>query len=112
MLGGSGNGALSQDNTVRIITSNGIRYEGKLYEINPIEKTIALQNVVSYGSEDRRSDKFIPPTLKPIECVVFSAKDIKDLSVLSKEEMSKSNPVSSNEQKKSPEAPKRKESGE
>jgi Scd6-like Sm domain len=34
--------ALSQDNRIRIITNAGIRYEGRLYAINPQERTIAL----------------------------------------------------------------------
>jgi hypothetical protein len=49
-------GSLTQDNRIRIITNAGIRYEGKLYEINQKERTIALQDVASFGSEDRRSD--------------------------------------------------------
>lgn len=49
-------GSLTQDNRIRIITNSGIRYEGKLYEINQKERTIALQDVASFGSEDRRSD--------------------------------------------------------
>lgn len=80
-------GSLTQDNRIRIITNAGIRYEGKLYEINQKERTIALQDVASFGSEDRRSDQIIPPMQVRYECIVFDAADIKDIRVLSKEEV-------------------------
>lgn len=92
-------GAMSSDNRIRIITNAGIRYEGRLYEINPKERTIALQDVTSFGSEDRRKDQVIPPMQVKYECIVFDAADIKDIRVLTKEETEKYE-VKSNEKTK------------
>lgn len=70
------------DAKVRIITKSEIRYEGTLYQINSGEKTVALKDVVSYGSEDRCKDKFVPPGEVVYEFIVFKGCEIKDLVVL------------------------------
>lgn len=74
------------DSKVRIITKNDIRYEGTLYQINSNEKTIALKDVVSYGTEDRTTKKSIPPSDFIYEIIVFRSCEIKNLIVLKKEE--------------------------
>lgn len=88
------------DSRVRIITKNDIRYEGTLYQINSNEKTIALKEVVSYGTEDRTTEKSIPPSDFIYEIIVFRSCEIKNLIVLKKEEDSKNNEeVTENNQK-------------
>jgi protein LSM14 len=70
------------ESKVRIITKNDIRYEGTLYQINSQEKTIALKDVVSFGTEDRVTEKFIPPSDFIYEIIVFRSCEIKNLIVL------------------------------
>lgn len=74
------------DAKVRIITNSDIRYEGTLYKINATEKTIALKDVTSFGTEDRRTDRVIPPSSLIYEYIVFRSVEIKDLIVLKNNE--------------------------
>lgn len=64
---------------IRIITNADIRYEGTLFNVNAAEKTISLKEVTAFGTEDRRSDTFIPPSSKVYDCVIFRSCEIKDL---------------------------------
>ncbi|KAJ5731862.1 Lsm14 N-terminal [Penicillium malachiteum] len=52
-----------------LISKSDIRYVGTLHEINPEASTIALENVMSYGTEGRRGDgtDVPPPTLSTKE---------------------------------------------
>ena len=88
MLGGAQASAL-KDKRIRIITVSEIRYEGTLYQINKKDKTIALKNVVAFGTEDRRVDQVIPPSQNVYELIIFKASHIKDITVLSQEEENK-----------------------
>jgi protein LSM14 len=81
--------ALLKDKRIRIITISEIRYEGTLYQINTKDKTIALKNVVAFGTEDRRADQVIPPSQNVYELIIFKASHIKDINVLSQEEENK-----------------------
>lgn len=82
----SSQAALLKDKRIRIITISEIRYEGILYQINTKDKTIALKNVVAFGTEDRRADQVIPPSQNVYELIIFKASHIKDINVLSQEE--------------------------
>ena len=42
-----------QTNKIQIITTNQIRYVGKLHNINKAEKSVELRNITCYGTEDR-----------------------------------------------------------
>eukprot|EP01133_Synstelium_polycarpum_P008381 gene8381-9851_t len=64
-----------------LVTKKQIRYEGVLYTIDPIDNTIALKNVKSYGTEDRRDGAFIPPSTEVFDFIVFKSSDISDLNV-------------------------------
>ncbi|CBF88243.1 putative G2/M phase checkpoint control protein Sum2 [Aspergillus nidulans FGSC A4] len=66
-----------------LISKSDIRYVGTLHEINPEASTIALQNVVSYGTEGRRGnpDEELPPSSSVYEYIVFRGSDVKDISV-------------------------------
>lgn len=57
------------------------RYVGILHEINPEQSTIALEEVFSYGTEDRAKDNFVPPTPQKYEYIVFRGSDVKDIKV-------------------------------
>lgn len=70
------------DAKVRIITNSDIRFEGTLYKINASEKTIALKDVTSFGTEDRRAERAVPPSSLVYEYLVFRSVEIKDLIVL------------------------------
>lgn len=58
-------------------------YVGTLHEINPEASTIALENVVSFGTEGRRGNpaEDIPPSASVYEYIVFRGSDVKDISV-------------------------------
>ena len=57
-------------------------YVGTLHEINPEASTIALENVVSHGTEGRRGDpaEEIAPSTSVYEYIVFRGSDVKDIS--------------------------------
>lgn len=73
------------DNKIQIITNSEIRYRGRLYQVNPMDKTIALRDVISFGTEDRRTDRVIPPVQTVYDCIVFRSVDIKELEVVANE---------------------------
>lgn len=60
-----------------------LRYVGTLNEINPEASTIALENVVSHGTEGRRGNPIqeIPPSANVYEYIVFRGSDVKDITV-------------------------------
>ena len=68
---------------VHLTNPPGCSYVGTLHEINPEASTIALENVVSFGTEGRRgnpSDE-LPPAPNIYEYIVFRGSDVKDISV-------------------------------
>ncbi|KIX99377.1 uncharacterized protein Z520_04953 [Fonsecaea multimorphosa CBS 102226] len=64
-----------------LISKSEIRYVGTLHEINPEQSTIALENVFSFGTEDRKVDKFIPPSQQKYGFIVFRGSDVKDIKI-------------------------------
>ncbi|KAL4790039.1 Scd6-like Sm domain-containing protein [Aspergillus venezuelensis] len=66
-----------------LISKSDIRYVGTLHEINPEASTIALQNVVSFGTEGRRGNpaEELPPSSSVYEYIVFRGSDVKDISI-------------------------------
>ncbi|PLB42773.1 hypothetical protein P170DRAFT_451614 [Aspergillus steynii IBT 23096] len=71
-----------------LISKSDIRYVGTLHEINPEASTIALENVVSFGTEGRRGNpaEEIPPSSSIYEYIVFRGSDVKDISVAEEKE--------------------------
>ncbi|XP_055352414.1 protein LSM14 homolog car-1-like isoform X2 [Paramacrobiotus metropolitanus] len=67
---------------ISIISNSNIRYEGILYAYNEQNATISLQNVRSFGSEDRLPlEKAVQPPKDLFEYIIFRVTDIKDLEV-------------------------------
>jgi Scd6-like Sm domain len=66
-------------------------YVGTLVEINSENSTVALENVMSYGTESRRTgEEFFPPSSSLYDYIVFKGKDVKDLRI--EEETKESSP--------------------
>lgn len=65
---------------------------GTLYEIKPEEGTIALEDVVSYGTEDRPSQTFVPPSNQRFDFIKFKGQDVKDIKSIEESEAPKPEP--------------------
>ncbi|BCR86361.1 putative G2/M phase checkpoint control protein Sum2 [Aspergillus chevalieri] len=78
-----------------LISKSDIRYVGTLHEINPEASTIALENVVSFGTEGRRGNpaEEIPPSASVYEYIVFRGSDVKDISVAEEKENTQPEPA-------------------
>ncbi|KAH9515611.1 Protein LSM14 A [Bulinus truncatus] len=66
---------------ISLISKAEIRYEGTLYTIDPVEATVALAKVRSFGTEDRPTDRPLPARNEIFEFIIFRGHDIKDLHV-------------------------------
>ncbi|KAL8943783.1 MAG: hypothetical protein Q9211_000866 [Gyalolechia sp. 1 TL-2023] len=61
--------------------SEFIGYVGTLHEINSDNSTVALENVVSWGTEGRDPENEVPPSDTVYEYIVFRGSDVKDLRI-------------------------------
>ncbi|ETN36622.1 uncharacterized protein HMPREF1541_08900 [Cyphellophora europaea CBS 101466] len=75
-----------------LISKSEIRYVGTLHQINPEEATIALEDVLSYGTESRRVENFVPPSQQKFDFIVFRGSDVKDIKVVEEEESKQPTP--------------------
>ncbi|XP_039967319.1 protein LSM14 homolog B isoform X4 [Bactrocera neohumeralis] len=67
---------------ISLISKADIRYEGRLYTVDPQECTIALSNVRSFGTEDRETQFQIAPQSQIYDYILFRGSDIKDIRVV------------------------------
>ncbi|KAI3380942.1 hypothetical protein SNEBB_006779 [Seison nebaliae] len=71
------------DKRLSIITTTGIRYEGRFKGISKESQTLTLGDVRSMGNEDRRTDKpRIPPENRIFSYLVFRGQFIADIHLL------------------------------
>lgn len=66
---------------ISLISRLDIRYEGTLHSVDPVESTISLSQVRSFGTEDRPAPVSVPARQDIYEFIIFKASDIKDLIV-------------------------------
>ncbi|XP_054866682.1 protein LSM14 homolog B-like isoform X1 [Amphiprion ocellaris] len=66
---------------ISLISKAQIRYEGILSSVDTDRSTVALAKVKSYGTEDRHTDRPVPPKEEIYEYVIFRGSDIKDITV-------------------------------
>uniref|UniRef100_A0A1I8FUM4 LSM14 domain-containing protein n=1 Tax=Macrostomum lignano TaxID=282301 RepID=A0A1I8FUM4_9PLAT len=66
---------------ISLVSKAGIRYEGVLSSIDTNESTVTLTKVRSFGTENRASERSIPPSNDVFESIVFRGSDISDLHV-------------------------------
>ncbi|XP_016841699.1 protein LSM14 homolog B isoform X2 [Nasonia vitripennis] len=67
---------------ISLISKADIRYEGRLFTVDPQECTIALANVKSFGTEDRETQFPVAPQNQVYEYILFRGSDIKDIRVV------------------------------
>uniref|UniRef100_A0A673ABY0 Sm domain-containing protein n=1 Tax=Sphaeramia orbicularis TaxID=375764 RepID=A0A673ABY0_9TELE len=66
---------------ISLISKAQIRYEGILSSVDTERSTVALAKVKSYGTEDRHTDRPVPPKDEIYEYIIFRGSDIKDITV-------------------------------
>ncbi|KAL2265262.1 hypothetical protein VTJ83DRAFT_6362 [Remersonia thermophila] len=68
---------------ISLISRSDIRYSGTLHSINSDDSTVSLENVRSFGTENRKTnpDEFVPPSDQIYEYIVFRGTDVKDLRI-------------------------------
>ncbi|XP_023711111.1 protein LSM14 homolog A isoform X3 [Cryptotermes secundus] len=67
---------------ISLISKADIRYEGRLFTVDPQECTIALSSVRSFGTEDRETQYPIAPQNQVYDYILFRGSDIKDIRVV------------------------------
>ncbi|KAL1451797.1 hypothetical protein WDU94_006141 [Cyamophila willieti] len=78
---------------ISLISKADIRYEGELYTVDPIECTIALSNVRSFGTEDREAQCPVPAQSQIYDFILFRGSDIKDIRVVQGQPMPPNDPA-------------------
>ncbi|XP_026163140.1 protein LSM14 homolog B-like isoform X2 [Mastacembelus armatus] len=66
---------------ISLISKAQIRYEGILSCVDTEMSTVALAKVKSFGTEDRHTDRPVPPKDEIYEYIIFRGSDIRDITV-------------------------------
>ncbi|KAM9758171.1 protein LSM14 homolog B-like [Menidia menidia] len=66
---------------ISLISKAQIRYEGILSSVDTERSTVSLAKVKSYGTEERHTDRPVPPKAEIYEYIIFRGSDIKDITV-------------------------------
>jgi protein LSM14 len=73
---------INRSSRISLISNSDIRYVGTLVEINSENATVALENVMSYGTEERRTgDDAYGPSTSLYDYILFRGSDVKDLRI-------------------------------
>jgi len=64
---------------ISIISKHNIRYEGYLSGYDPQQQVVTLSTVQQWGTEDRETNEFKPPSSDLYEYIIFRGTDIKDI---------------------------------
>lgn len=67
---------------ISLISKADIRYEGRLFTVDPEECTIALASVRSFGTEDRETKFPVPAQTQVYDYILFRGSDIKEIRVI------------------------------
>ncbi|XP_053606217.1 protein LSM14 homolog B-B isoform X2 [Plodia interpunctella] len=67
---------------ISLVSKADIRYEGRLFTVDPQECTIALASVRSFGTEDRETQYPVAPQSQVYDYILFRGSDIKDIRVV------------------------------
>ena len=66
---------------VSLISKSSIRYEGTVFSVDEANASITLKGVRVFGTEDRQVEKFIPPSDKVFDYIVFKKANIKEMTM-------------------------------
>ncbi|OQV12389.1 putative Protein LSM14-like protein A [Hypsibius exemplaris] len=66
---------------ISLVSKSDIRYEGILYTLDQVAATVALSNVRSFGTEERRPEAPIAGKDQIYDYILFRGSDIKDIVV-------------------------------
>lgn len=67
---------------ISLISKADIRYEGRLFTVDPEECTIALASVRSFGTEERETKFPVPAQTQVYDYILFRGSDIKEIRVI------------------------------
>ncbi|XP_060802668.1 protein LSM14 homolog B isoform X6 [Amyelois transitella] len=67
---------------ISLVSKADIRYEGRLFTVDPQECTIALASVRSFGTENRETQYPVAPQSQVYDYILFRGSDIKDIRVV------------------------------
>ncbi|XP_066246762.1 protein LSM14 homolog B isoform X6 [Euwallacea similis] len=67
---------------ISLISKADIRYEGRLFTVDPQECTIALASVRSFGTENRDAQFPVPAQNQVYDYILFRGSDIKDIRIV------------------------------
>ncbi|CAD8123181.1 unnamed protein product [Paramecium sonneborni] len=90
-----------KQNRVSVLTKQHIRYEGSVYAIDKIRKTVFLKEVKCFGTENREATIFIPPSTKFTQMAEFQNEQILEIKKLNNNEFSEHFPSTLKDQTQS-----------